>query len=227
MIVLAGAFIFGCAALLGVVLATVVCSRFAPLPDGPIAQTDGTIVQADGTIVQTGVPQNDFFQLFPLRAILLVAGSVMLGSILIARGAPMQELGLTALVCIPLVAAWYSDAIKGIIPDWFTLAPLAIVAIYVVVSHEWFVIVNALVPFIPFALAALLSQGRGMGWGDAKFVAFGGAILGMQTAVLTFALACFAATIVAVFRDRGKSPVAFGPYLVGATAVAIAITIHG
>lgn len=228
MIVVAGAVIFGCAAL-GIVLATVVCNRLVPLADGPIVQTDSTIVQADGTIVQTGVTSEhgEFFQMFPLRAILLVAGAVFLGAILVARGAGMQELGVTALVCVPLVAAWYSDSLKGVIPDWFTLGPLAIVAIYIVTHHEWFVVLNILVPFVPFALAAWVSRGRGMGWGDAKFVAFGGAVLGMQTAVLAYALACFAATIVSIIRDRGKAPVAFGPYLVGATAIAIIFSVHG
>ena len=74
-----------------------------------------------------------------------------------------------------------------------------------------------------------------MGWGDAKFVALGGAVLGMhggavlgmQTALLAFALACFLATIVSVIRDRGKAPIAFGPYLVGAVGVAMAFQMHG
>jgi prepilin signal peptidase PulO-like enzyme (type II secretory pathway) len=117
--------------------------------------------------------------------------------------------------------------LKGIIPDYFTLAPLALVAFYVLLHHAWFVGISAIVLFIPFALAALISHGRGMGWGDAKLVAFGGAVLGMQSALLGFALACFAATFVSVLRDRGKTPVAFGPYLVAAIAIVIAVQVHG
>ena len=197
---LVAALLFGSAAFCGVVLATLACSRYGALEDGP----------------SLGSP----------RPIALVAGAAVLGVILVYKHVPIQELGITALVCVPLAAAWFSDSIKGIIPDAFTLGPLAIVAGYVVLHDAWWLALSAIVPFLPFAVAAMLSKGRGMGWGDAKLVALGGAILGMQSAVLVFALACFAATIVSVVRDRGKSPVAFGPYLVASVAIAIAVQVH-
>ncbi|MEO6912397.1 MAG: prepilin peptidase [Candidatus Baltobacteraceae bacterium] len=199
--VLASALIFGCAAFCGVVLAMLVCARLGTLDGAPAPS--------------------------PARPAAIIAGAVVLGVILALRGTPITELGLTALVCLPLAAAWYSDSLKGVIPDYFTLGPLAVVGIYVVMHHAWWIALSALIPFIPFALAAIFSKGRGMGWGDAKLVALGGAILGMQTGVLVFALACFAATIVSVVRDRGKSPVAFGPYLVASVAIAIAFQVHG
>jgi prepilin signal peptidase PulO-like enzyme (type II secretory pathway) len=198
---IAAALIFGCAGFCGIVLAMLVCARFGTLEDGPTPH--------------------------PARPAAIVAGAVVLGLVLALRHTPIPELGLTALLCVPLAAIWYSDALKGVIPDVFTLGPLAIVGIYVVSHHAWWVALSALVPFVPFALAAMFSKGRGMGWGDAKLVALGGAVLGMQTGVLAFALACFAATIVSVIRDRGKSPVAFGPYLVASLAVAIAVQVHG
>ncbi|HVA38902.1 MAG TPA: A24 family peptidase [Candidatus Dormibacteraeota bacterium] len=201
MTLLAGALIFGCAAVCGIVLATLYCARFTPFEDGP--------------------------KLGPARPAALVAGAVVLGIAMVARHAPLLELGLSALLCVPLAAAWYSDAAKGIVPDVFTLGPLAVVAVYVVVHHSWWVGLSAIVPFVPFAIAAMFSKGRGMGWGDAKLVALGGAVLGMQTAVLAFAVACFVATVVAVVRDRGKTAVAFAPYLVASIVIAMVLQVHG
>ncbi len=201
MLMLAVGVLFGCAAFCGIVLASLICARLGTPEAGP--------------------------KLNAPRPIAIVAGAVVLGLVIVARHASVEEIGLTALVCMPLAGAWFSDSLKGIIPDAFTLGPLAIVAGYVVLHHAWWLALSAIVPFVPFAIAAMLSKGRGMGWGDAKLVAFGGAVLGMQTAVLVFALACFAATIVSVIRDRGTTPVAFGPYLVASVAITIALSVHG
>lgn len=200
-LILASGLLFACAAICGIVLAMLLCTRFGTPEDGP--------------------------KLNAPRPVAIVVGALALGCILAFRHAPIEEIGLTALVCVPLAGAWFSDWLKGIIPDAFTLGPLAVVGIYAITHHAWWLVLSAIVPFVPFAIAAMLSKGRGMGWGDAKLVALGGAVLGMQSAVLVFALACFAATIVSVIRDRGKTPVAFGPYLVASVAIAIVIQVHG
>ncbi len=85
---------------------------------------------------------------------------------------------------------------------------------------------------MPFAFAAYLSRGRGMGWGDVKLAAVAGAMLGASNALLALALAAFAAAVAArlqkrtlVIDGRGAAaatlarPVAFAPYLIGATAL--------
>ncbi len=192
--------IFGCAAFCGIILATFACAKFEGFADGPQSR--------------------------PIHPALLIGGAMVLGLVLALKGTPTIQLGLTALLCVPLAAIWFSDAAKGVVPDWFTLGPLAIVALYVITHHAWWVALSAIVPFVPFALAASVSKGRGMGWGDAKFVALGGAIIGMQSSLLVFALACFVATVASVIRDRGKTPVAFAPYLVASVAVAIALQVH-
>ncbi|MDE2573618.1 MAG: prepilin peptidase [bacterium] len=199
MMLLAGGVIFGCAAVCGIALATLWCSRSAPLEDGPPPGA--------------------------ARPVALVAGAVLLGIVLVWRGAPLRELGLSALLCIPLAGVWYSDAVKGIVPDAFTLVPLAIVAVYVVTHQAWWLALSAVVPFVPFALAALLSKGRGMGWGDVKLVALGGAVLGAQISLLAFALACLAAVVVSYARGRRGGAIAFAPYLTSAIALAIPIGI--
>ena len=77
-----------------------------------------------------------------------------------------------------LTGCWYCDLARGIVPDFFTLFPLAALGSFAAVEGEWRVLISAAVPFVPFALAAVFSRGRGMGWGDAKLVALGGAVLG-------------------------------------------------
>ncbi len=199
--VIGGAVIFGCAGFCGVILATLACSGFAR-PD-------------------------DSLPSHPLQPLAVIIGAAAFGIVLALRSIAVPQLGLSALICVPLAAACYSDNSRGVIPDFFTLGPLAIVAVYVIITHSWWIALSAVVPFVPFAIAAACSKGRGMGWGDAKLVALGGSIIGMQASVLVFALACFAATAVSVIRDRGKSPVAFGPYLIAAVILAMAVQEHG
>lgn len=233
MLLIAGAVIFACAAFLGIALASIVCQNVPLLADGPqlAATQEAHLELPDGSHIDlVDGKALDFFGGTDgnyARPIALIVGAIALGIVLMLRQTQPLQLGLTALLCIPLVAAWYSDWVKGIIPDWFTLGPLVVVAIYVVAYHAWWVGLSAIVPFVPFALAAMLSGGKGMGWGDAKFVALGGAVLGMETAIFAFAVACFLATIVAVIKDRGKSPVIFGPYLISAVAISIAFQVHG
>ena len=72
---------------------------------------------------------------------------------------------------------------------------------------------STIAAFLPFALAALLSKERGMGWGDSKLAALGGAVLGFQLSLLTFAAACLALVAVGWLRGRRTEPMAFAPYL--------------
>ncbi|HEY9085981.1 MAG TPA: A24 family peptidase [Candidatus Tyrphobacter sp.] len=198
---LAWGFIYACAATCGVVIAHFVCARFDGHEDGPPA-----------------------IRLHPAIPIVFFA---LLGIVVGARGGDVAQLGTIALLGIPLVGAWYSDARTGIVPDVFTLAPLGIIAIGVLLHHTWWVAISAIVIFAAFALAATLSRGRGMGWGDAKLAMLGGAALGLPISLLTLAIACFAATVVSVIRSRGAQPIAFAPYIVIAMFLALGISIHG
>ncbi len=199
LLALAGLVLFACAALVGIVMGALVTQGVEALPDSPKARA--------------------VHPLWPLAAM------IGLGIVLTLRHANPQQLGFVALAGIPLVAAWYSDAKTGLIPDWFTLVPLIAVAGYIVFTHHWFSAYSALIIFIPFAITALLSRGIGMGWGDVKLATFCGTIIGMMAALPAFSAACLAATAVSYARDRGKKPVAFGPYIVGSTLVALAFVV--
>jgi prepilin signal peptidase PulO-like enzyme (type II secretory pathway) len=90
-------------------------------------------------------------------------------------------------------------------------------------TGRWYVLLAAIVPAIPFAIMAWRTKGLGLGWGDVKLVALGGALLGMQTAILAFALAAVAAILIARIQRRTSEPLAFGPYLVTAIALPLAM----
>ena len=154
----------------------------------------------------------------------LIAACAVIGAIVTTHGSQSQVL-LIAIVCIALVAIWITDTMRGVVPDAFTLGPLGLILVLAVWQHDWLIFFSAAVPFVPFAVAAMLSRGRGMGWGDVKMVALGGALLGAQTAVLAFALACLAAVVLNYVRGHRSGPIAFAPYLAAAIGLAIPLGI--
>lgn len=196
--VIAVTVIFGLAGAVGVIAAMLLIPRLPKLDDGP-----------DPIAIPFWVP------------IGIAAG---LGAILVVRGAPLGYVEYSAAAMIPLCAAFYTDLRTGLVPDYFTLLPLAFVLALGVWLREWGVLVAAGISFVPFGLAALLSRGRGMGWGDAKLAALGGALVGILPSLLSFGIATFVATAVSAVRYRSKSrPISFAPYLVLAVMASLAV----
>jgi prepilin signal peptidase PulO-like enzyme (type II secretory pathway) len=195
-----GMLLFGAAALLAVVCAELICARITPFADGP----------------PPGTP----------RPVLIVGVLALAGGFVALHGFAASVLAVGTIAAFALAGCWYCDLARGIVPDFFTLFPLGALVAFAASQGEWRVFISAAVPFVPFALAALLSHGRGMGWGDAKFVALGGAVLGVQASLLAFALSCFAAVIVARTLGRRGTPIAFAPYLVVAMTGALALGIY-
>ena len=195
---LLGAIFFGATGYVGAILGLWYAERIEAFPDGP----------------PSGKP--------PVGA--LVAACAIIGAVVTTHATQSQIL-LIAIVCVALVAIWITDTMRGIVPDAFTLGPLGLILVLAVWQHDWFAFLSAGVPFVPFAIAAMLSRGRGMGWGDVKMVALGGALLGAQTAVLVFALACLAAVVLSYARGHRSGPIAFAPYLAAAIGLAIPLGI--
>ena len=185
--------LFGGAGYAGALAARSICDVTKPLPDGP----------------PPGRPS----------VIMLVICACGAGLVEGLRGAGLTESALAALLCCSLVGIWYSDVRCGIVPDVFTLVPLALVLVVAAASHQWGALASSGIVFVPFALAAFASRGLGMGWGDVKLVALGGAVLGLEAAVLAFGCACALAVIVALAHRRRHEPLAFAPYLVAAIAL--------
>lgn len=186
---------FGCAAFLGVELSRGICARIVPLDGAPPLGNPPTVV--------------------------LVAAGTLIGAALVARGAQPAQLVAAAIVVLALAACWSSDSLRGLVPDAFTLGPLAVLLLISVARKDWLVPISAGIAFVPFATAALFTHGRGMGWGDAKLVALAGAALGAPLAILAMIVACVAA--VAGYRIKGmkSGPIAFAPYLAATVGLAL------
>jgi prepilin signal peptidase PulO-like enzyme (type II secretory pathway) len=197
LIILASMLFFALFAALGLYASRMVCAGIEPFPDGP----------------PPGKPHVPY----------VVAACALLGGISAARGLPPLMLVICCLVCGILAAIWYADIVCGIVPDLFTLLPLATIAVAAGFAGRWDVILSAAIPMIPFAIVAGLTRGRGMGWGDTKLAGLGGALLGMQDAVLSFGIASVFAIVISRFRADRKRPIAFGPYLVLGIAVPLAL----
>jgi prepilin signal peptidase PulO-like enzyme (type II secretory pathway) len=109
------------------------------------------------------------------------------------------------------------------IPDLFSLGALAVVVAASAFAHDWTPLLGALFVFVPFAAMAWLSKGRGMGWGDVKLAALGGALVGMFGITLAVVLASVAAYVVGRTGGRARRPIAFGPYLAASIGAALAV----
>ncbi|TAM56275.1 hypothetical protein EPN52_14250 [bacterium] len=155
---------------------------------------------------------------------LLVAGGGAVGALQAAHGTGSMGAGLAALLIFALSASWTTDVTRGVVFDLFALAPLAALTVAAALRAHWGVPIAALVLALPFALTALLTRGRGMGWGDVELAALGGAVLGIQTAAILFAAVSLAAYGVAMLR-RTRGPIAFAPYL--ATAIMTGLALGG
>jgi prepilin signal peptidase PulO-like enzyme (type II secretory pathway) len=114
-----------------------------------------------------------------------------------------------------------SDARTGILPDAFTVGPLVAVLAVSAFDREWTSLAGATFVVVPFAVLAAFSRGRGMGWGDVKLAALGGALVGMAGIVPAVGAAALAACLVQWAYARPHRPIAFGPYLAGAIGLSL------
>ncbi len=187
------AMFFGSIAVVAMAASRAYCADIEPAEDGP----------APGT---------------PPYAVLGVAAAAI-GALLVAVGATPLQLGIAAILTFALVACWCSDTLCGLVPDVFTLVPLAALLLFAFAHRDWEMAASATIAFAPFAAAAFFSRGYGMGWGDAKLVALCGAALGAPAAIFGLSLACGAAAIVHRLRGAGRSPIAFAPYIAAASGV--------
>ena len=185
------ALLFGTAAWGGTLVADALCADRAPYDDGPAPVA---------------------FARWPFA----LAGAASAFA-LAAHGESPERLALLAFVMLALAGCCAADLACGLLPDPLTLLPLAVVVGAGAIAHDWAPLLSAALVFVPFALAATMSRGRGMGWGDAKLAALGGALLGAREAAFAFMLAAIAAAVIARRTTaRTRRPIAFGPYLAAA-----------
>ncbi len=192
--------IFGATAYLTLRAAPLIYGKVAPLADGPRPMA--------------------------VRAFVPVAAATMLGAAFAYRGAALADLAFLDTIVAALCAAIWTDLTRGIIGDWFTLPPIALVLVVAAFRGDVVsVALGATLVTVPFAVAAFVSKGMGFGWGDVKLVALGSLLLGPQTSLLVFAATSLLACAVAVAAKRRAEPIAFAPYL--ALAIAAGLLFPG
>jgi leader peptidase (prepilin peptidase)/N-methyltransferase len=184
------AVLFAAAGWAGTLVAGALCAERAPFDDGPAPVA---------------------FARWPFA----LAGAGI-GLALAAQGASPARLALLVFVMLALAGCCAADLSCGLLPDPLTLVPLAVVGAVGAAAHDWAPLLSAALVAVPFALAATVSRGRGMGWGDVKLAALGGALLGAREAAFAFMLAALAAAVIARRTTGARRPIAFGPYLAAA-----------
>lgn len=190
--------LFGIAGGIGTACARVLCAGRAPYVDGPRPVT---------------VP-----------AVVFVTASACLGLGVAWSALPPAHVALLLIVVAALAGCSAADLACGALPDAFTLTPLVAVLAFAAFARDSMPALAAALVALPFAAGALLSHGRGLGWGDVKLAALGGALLGAGGAALAFTLAALAAYAVARATGGTRRPVAFGPYLAATIALTLPFT---
>jgi len=191
------ALVFALAGYAGTLVADALCAGCVPFEDGP------------APVVVTRWP-------FALAGACIALALVL-------QGASGPHLTVVAFMLFALAGCAAADLRCGILPDMLTLAPLALIVGMGYVRHDVGPAVGGAIVFAPFAVAALVTRGRGMGWGDAKLAALGGALLGAADATLAFMFAAVAAYVVARLTGGLRNVIAFGPYLATSIAASLAL----
>ena len=190
--------LFGIAGGVGVACARALCATRAPYDDGP--------------------------RPVAVRPEVFVVASACLGLAVAWNPMPPAQVALVLVVVAALAACSAADLACGALPDAFTLTPLVLVLTVAALARDPMPALAAVFVALPFGAGAMLSRGRGLGWGDVKLAALGGALLGAGGAVLAFALAALAAYAVARATGGTRRPVAFGPYLAATIAITLPFT---
>jgi prepilin signal peptidase PulO-like enzyme (type II secretory pathway) len=190
-----GALLFGTMGGLGRVVAGLWYGSIEPAADGPAAGT---------------VPAWTF-----------VALPACVGAIVGDRGVPLPHLVMLLPAMLALSVCAATDLRAGMLPDLFTLGPLVVLLAFAAFERVWSPLAGAAFVAAPLAIIATMTRGRGMGWGDVKLAAFGGALVGIGGVTLAVALAAIAAASVAAVTGRLRRPIAFGPYLAASIAVVL------
>lgn len=193
-----GAIFFGLASLIGVLLGQMLSSKF-------VAEEN----------VRTFAPP----------AALIVAAGAVLGMAIVTHTLNPERIFVMALACLSLSAIVTVDSRYGIIPDAFTVGPLAIILLLALWQRDWWVLISTVVPVVPFAILAVYSRGYGMGWGDVKLAALAGALLGAELSAFALAVACLVAAIIARGFLRTRQAVPLGPYMAIAIAMALPVGV--
>lgn len=140
------------------------------------------------------------------------------------------ELAYYLFIISCLVVVFFVDLKYGIIPDVVIFSAVIVSILYIILNTQYLIlpyVLSSIGAFLFFLLIFLVTRGRGMGFGDVKFVFLMGIILGfpkiifgMYAAFLTGAAVSIILIILKKKKFKG-STIPFGPFLVLGTFVAL------
>ncbi len=128
-----------------------------------------------------------------------------------------------------LLAIFFIDLKYGIIPDKIVYPAIALSLGYLLLTSQDIVpyLLSALGAFVFFLMLLILTSGKGMGWGDVKFVILMGLLLGFPGIVVGLYLAFLTGAVVGVIlilwrkKKLKGSTIPFGPFLVLGTILSL------
>lgn len=128
-----------------------------------------------------------------------------------------------------LVAIFSTDLKYRIIPDQVIIVLICASLLFQVIFQKellWTNLVSGFIVFFLFFILILMTKGKGMGFGDAKFAFLMGIILGFPTIIVAIYLsfltgAVFSLILIISGKKKMKSTIPFGPFLVICTWVSL------
>ncbi|MCL5433261.1 MAG: prepilin peptidase [Patescibacteria group bacterium] len=127
-----------------------------------------------------------------------------------------------------LIVIFFTDLKYGIIPDKILYPTIGVSLLFQILNTRYLIpntISSAIGAFLFFLLLFLITKGKGMGFGDVKFVFFMGLFLGFPKILSAFYVAFLTGAVVSLILILwGKKrffggTIPFGPFLVFATFV--------
>ncbi len=118
------------------------------------------------------------------------------------------------------------DFQKGILPDSLILTGIVVAVLRLAATGRWEFLLTGLALFAFFLFLYLVTQGKGIGFGDVKLAFFIGVVLGWWQWVLVamfiaFLTGAIAGVILIVLGKKTlKSALPFGPFLLGGMLIA-------
>lgn len=134
------------------------------------------------------------------------------------------------LILSALIVIFFTDLKYGIIPDKIVFPAIVISFVFLISQYSNISISNFLSAagaFLFFYLLFIVTRGKGMGFGDVKYVFLMGLILGFPKIVIGLYIAFVSGAIISLILILLKkkklfgSTVPFGPFLVGGTFIAL------
>lgn len=159
---------------------------------------------------------------FLVEIVMGVAVALLFSSI-VPPITPLLILDLFFKLAVVLVLAliFLIDLETGLIPDKITYPAIIFTSLYIVISYGLQSIMSLVVAVIlalSFSLLIILTNGKGMGWGDVKYVLFLGLALGFPDILVGVFLAFLTGAIISVGliifgRKHFGQTIPFGPFL--------------